>query len=193
MIYIFVQRQKKCQISQSSALIKATMERKLAYTAFPQLIAAFICGVPILAVMTSVSYSPVFLTYSALRWVCIVVQINSLANPILYFYGNKRYRKALLQMIGLEKTQESKRIDPEGRGARRNCCTVELVDTEGALRLKRSHSFSEETLGPRNTRESKATTIERRISAPCLTITNSLQSGTQSFLPDGMMQIENKP
>ena len=36
-------------------------------------------------------------------------------------------------------------------------------------------------------------TIERRISAPCLTITNSLQSGTQSFSPDGMMQIENKP
>ena len=190
---MFVQRQNKCQISQSSALIKATMERKLAYTAFPQLIAAFICGVPILAVMTSVSYSPVFRMYSALRWVCIVVQINSLANPILYFYGNKRYRKALLQMIGLEKTQESERIDPKGRGARRNCCTVELVDTEGALRLKRSHSFSEETLGPRNTRESKATTIERRISAPCLTITNSLQSGTQSFLPDGIMQIENKP
>ena len=104
-----------------------------------------------------------------------------------YFRGNQS------TSLGLEKTQESERIDPKGRGARRNCCTVELVDTEGALRLKRSHSFSEETLGPRNTRESKATTIERRISAPCLTITNSLQSGTQSFLPDGMMQIENKP
>ena len=48
-------------------------------------------------------------------------------------------------MIGLEKTQESERIDPKGRGARRNCCTVELVDTEGALRLKRSHSFSEDS------------------------------------------------
>ena len=75
--------------------------------------------------MTSASYSPVFRTYSALRWVYIVVQINSLANPFLYFYRNKRYRKALLQIIGFEKTQEIERIDPKGHCARRNRCTVE--------------------------------------------------------------------
>ena len=193
MIYILVRRQNRCEISQLSALIKAKMERKLAYTAFLLLIAAFVCSVPILVVMTSASYSPVISTYSALRWVYIVVQINSLANPVLYFYRNKRYRKALLQMIGLEKTQEMERIDPKGRCARRNCCTVELVDTEGALSLKRSHSFPEETLGPRNTRESKVTKIERRISASCLTISDSLQSGTQPYSLHGMIRIENKP
>ena len=88
--------------------------------------------------MTSVSYSPVFRTYSALRY--------SLANPTLYFYRNKRYRKALLQLIGLEKIQEIEWIDPKGRWARRNLVTVELVDTEGARSLKRSHSFPEQTL-----------------------------------------------
>ena len=193
MIYILVRRQNRCEISQLSALIKAKMERKLAYTAFLLLMAAFVCSVPILVVMTSASYSPVFSTYSALRWVYIVVQINSLANPVLYFYRNKRYRKALLQMIGLEKTQEMERIDLKGRCARRNRCTVELGDTEGALSLKRSHSFPEETLGPRNTRESKVTKIERRISASCLTISDSLQSGTQALSLHGMMRIENKP
>ena len=193
MIYILVRRQNRCEISQLSALIKAKMERKLAYTAFLLLMAAFVCSVPILVVMTSASYSPVFSTYSALRWVYIVVQINSLANPVLYFYRNKRYRKALLQMIGLEKTQEMERIDLKGRCARRNRCTVELGDTEGALSLKRSHSFSEETLGPRNTRESKVTKIERRKSASCLTISDSLQSGTQPLSLHGMMRIENKP
>ena len=96
--------------------------------------------------MTSVSYSPVFRTYSALRWVYIGIQINSLANPTLYFYRNKRYRKALLQLIGLEKIQEIEWIDPKGRWARRNLVTVELVDTEGARSLKRSHSFPEQTL-----------------------------------------------
>ena len=187
MIYILVRRQNRCEISQLSALIKAKMERKLAYTAFLLLMAAFVCSVPILVVMTSASYSPVFSTYSALRWVYIVVQINSLANPETK--RNKRYRKALLQMIGLEKTQEMERIDLKGRCARRNRCTVELGDTEGALSLKRSHSFPEETLGPRNTRESKVTKIERRISASCLTISDSLQ--TLSL--HGMMRIENKP
>ena len=54
MIHIFVRRQNKCQISQSSTLIKATVERKLTYTAFLLLIAAFICSFPILIVMTSV-------------------------------------------------------------------------------------------------------------------------------------------
>ena len=83
--------------------------------AFLLLIAAFVCSVPILVVMTSVSYSPVFRTYSALRWVYIGIQINSLANPTLYFYRNKRYRKALLQLIGLEKIQEIDRIDLKGR------------------------------------------------------------------------------
>ena len=190
MIYILVRRQNRCEISQLSALIKAKMERKLAYTAFLLLMAAFVCSVPILVVMTSASYSPVFSTYSALRWVYIVVQINSLANPETK--RNKRYRKALLQMIGLEKTQEMERIDLKGRCARRNRCTVELGDTEGALSLKRSHSFPEETLGPRNTRESKVTKIER-ISASRLTISDSLQSGTQALSLHGMMRIENKP
>ena len=95
-------------------------------------------------------------------------------------------------MIGLEKTQEMERIDLKERCARWNCCTVELGDTEGALSLKRSHSFPEETLGPRNTRESKVTKIER-ISASCLTISDSLQSGTQALSLHGMMRIENKP
>ena len=62
MIYIVVRRQNRCQISQLSALIKAKRERKLAFTAFLLLIAAFICSVPILVVMTSASYSPVFRT-----------------------------------------------------------------------------------------------------------------------------------
>ncbi|XP_058966862.2 5-hydroxytryptamine receptor 1D-like [Pocillopora verrucosa] len=181
MIYIVLRRQNRCQISQLSALIKAKRERKLAFTAFLLLIAAFICSVPILVLMTSASYSPVFRTYSALRWVYIVVQINSLANPFLYFYRNKRYRKALLQIIGFEKTQEIERIDPKGHCARRNRCTVEPMDTEGALGFKRSHSLPEQTLGQRNTRVSKATTMERRMSAPCLTKTDSLQSGTQPF------------
>ena len=125
MIYIVVRRQNRCQISQLSALIKAKRERKLAFTAFLLLIAVFICSVPILVVMTSASYSPVFRTYWALRWVYIVVQINSFANPFLYFYRNKRYRKALLQIIGFEKTQEIERIDLKGHCARRNRCTVE--------------------------------------------------------------------
>ena len=174
MIYIEVRRQNRCQISPLSALIKAKMERKLAYTAFLLLIAALICCFPILVVMTSVSYSPVFRTYSALRWAYIGIQINSLANPVLYFYRNKRYRKALLQMIGLEKTQEIERVDPKGRCARQNRCTVELVDTEGALSLKRPYSFPKQTLGPRSTRVSKTTTMERKISASCLTIIEKL-------------------
>ena len=193
MINIEVRRQNRCQISPLSALIKAKMERKLAYTAFLLLIAALICCFPILVVMTSVSYSSVFRTYSALRWAYIGIQINSLANPVLYFYRNKRYRKALLQMMGLEKTQEIERADPRGYCAGQNRCTVELVGTEGALSLKRSHSIPKQTLGPRNTRVSKATTMERKISAPCSTIIDSLQSGTWYGDRDGMTQIENIP
>ena len=193
MINIEVRRQNRCQISSLSALIKAKMERKLAYTAFLLLIVALICCFPILVVMTSVSYSPVFRTYSALRWAYIGIQLNSLANPVLYFYRNKRYRKALLQMIGLEKTQEIERVDPKERCARQNRCTVELVDPEGALSLKRSYSFPKQTLGPRSTRVSKTTTMERKISAPCLTIIESLQSGTWYGDGDGMTQIENIP
>ena len=96
--------------------------------------------------MTSVSYSPVFRTYSVLRWVYIGIQINSLANPTLNFYRNKSYRKALVQLIGLEKIQEIEWIDLKGRWARRNLVTAELVETEGARSLKRSHSFPEQTL-----------------------------------------------
>ena len=162
--------------------LKQKRKRKFAFTAFLLLIAAFICSVPILVVMTSASYSPVFRTYSALRWVYIVVQINSLANPFLYFYRNKRYRKALLQIIGFEKTQEIERIDPKGHCARRNRCTVEPMDTEGALGFKRSHSLPEQTLGLRNTRVSKATTMERRMSAPCLTKKRQLAKRNTTLL-----------
>ena len=111
MIYIEIRKRNRSQINQVSALIKARIESKIAYTVFLLTVAVFIARIPAVVFSIVGTFSPIFQANSFYRWAEIFIQTNSLVNPALYFYRNNRYRKAALKLLRFGKPQE---IQPGG-------------------------------------------------------------------------------
>ena len=199
MIYIEIRKRNRSQISQVSALIKARAESKLAYTVFLLTIAVFISSVPAVAFFIMATFSPFFRAKSVFRWAEIFLQINSLVNPALYFYRNKRYRKAALKLLRFGKHQEIQPVVRMEHRARRHrdsvaCIDVgELVDSKSASRLRRSQSYAAETHGHRSTGRgvSADRVMNGRMSAPSLTSRGSLRDAEQSVTLTVTVPIED--
>ena len=187
MIYIEMRKRNRSQIIQVSALIKARIESKIAYTVFLLTVAVFIACVPAVVFSIVVTFSPIFQANSFYRWAEIFIQVNALVNPALYFYRNNRYRKAALKLLKFGKPQE---IQPvvrmEHRATRHrdpgDCIDVEeLIDSEIAPRFRRSQSYAAEAHVRRNTGRgvSASRAIDRRMSAPSLTGHDNLRDAQQ--------------
>ena len=187
MIYIEIRKRNRSQISQVSALIKARMESKIAYTVFLLTVAVFIASVPAVVFSIVGTFSPIFQANSFYRWAEIFIQVNSLVNPALYFYRNNRYRKAVLKLLKFRKPQEIQPVVRMEHRARRHrdpvdCIDVgDLIDSERAPRFRRSQSYAAETHVRRNTGRgvSASRAIDRRMSAPSLTSPDNLRDAQQ--------------
>ena len=192
MVYITIRKRNRTQICQVSALIKERAQIKISYMVFLLTVAVFISCVPAIVVPFVVTSPPIFQTNSLFRWPEIFLQINSLVNPALYFYRNNRYKKAALKLLRFGKTMD---IEPvvrmECRARRRrdsvaSIGVVELVDSEGAPRLRRSH-------GHRNTGRgvSADRVMDGRMSAPSLTSLGYLRDAQQSVMLTVTVPIED--
>ena len=174
MIYIEIRKRNRSQISEVRVLVKARAESKLAYTVFLLTVAVFICSIPAVVFFIMGIFSPFFRAKSVYRWAEFFFQINSLVNPALYFYRNKRYRKAALKLLRFGKPHEIQPVVSAERRARSHRDSVasvdvgELVDTESAPRLRRSQSDVAETHGHRNTRRGMFRGTQRIVSVEYL-------------------------
>ena len=56
-------------------------------------------GFPSLVVYTFRGVLPFFRQVSTIRWTETIFQLNSLFNPLLYWYKNRRLRKATLELL----------------------------------------------------------------------------------------------
>ena len=107
MVYLGIRKRKINEISQVNALIKAKMEAKIAKTT-ALLTGALMCSfVPAIGVALLANVYPVFTTNSLLRLMEVLVQLNSLVNPILYSYRDCKIRKAVLELLGIGKSHAS--------------------------------------------------------------------------------------
>ena len=133
MVYLGMRKRKINEISQVNALMKAKMEAKVAKTTV-LLTGALICPfVPAIGVVLLANVYPVFTTNSLLRLMEVLVQSNSLVNPILYSYRDCKIRKAVLELLGIRKSHASQ---PEAV-APRFAKTIESYGSVGQTKSSR--------------------------------------------------------
>ena len=127
-----------------------------------------------------------------------MLQLNSLANPLLYFYRNRRLRKAALELLKCKKPQRMQ--SALGRQIRQRRYSVASLDAEEfeleqkRPRLTRSQSYDGVICSDTVRRRSNDTAQERPISAPSnLKLLNGKVSKQQHNKQVVTVQIETAP
>ena len=162
-IFLEVRKRDRNPINQVAFLAKTRLESRVAKTTAMITVAIVLSFVPFTGTVILVNIFPTFRTYPVYRFAETVVQVNSLASPIMYSYRDKRFRNAILELLGVKKSQQ--RLD--GRRNLRRRESVGLINlagkTKGTLApfLKRSASVEP----PRNPKMQ----LRRSLSHPTLT------------------------
>ena len=129
MIFLEVRKRDRNQINQVTFLANTRLESKVAKTTAMITVTIVLSFVPLI----SIAIFPAFRSYAANRSAETVVQFNSLVSPIMYSYRDKRFRNAILELLGVKKSQQ--RL--EGRRNLRRRESVGLVNlaeqTQGTL------------------------------------------------------------
>ena len=201
MVYIGIRKWNRSQFSHVNALIKARMESKTALTVFLLTIAILIAIVPLGVAHVLAQRSLFFREISVLRWAETFLLLNSIVNPALYFYRNRKYRKAALKL--LSKPREIQPAVHVGlrKGRQRYSSAFvnvkELVHIERGQRLTRSQSWTADThivTGiPIVSREPVVAIMNRRMSCPPLIGHGNLREVIQPFTRTVKVQIEPPP
>ena len=106
MVYLGVRKRKINEISQVTALVKAKLESKVAMTCGLITATLILSFVPVAFVGALVEVFPVLRTSKASRLPETTIQLNSLANPLIYFYRDRRLRNAALKLLGFRRPEE---------------------------------------------------------------------------------------
>ena len=104
-IYFGVRKHNINGISQVNVLIKAKQESKLALTTALITGALILSFVPMIVLGGLVQVFPVLgRNAAAFHLIDLLIQFNSLINPLLYVYRDRRFSKAVLELLRLKKT-----------------------------------------------------------------------------------------
>ena len=144
MVYSKARKQSRSQISQISAKIQS----RIAFTAFLLTAAVVIFSLPIPVVVATVQLWPILRANSVFRWSEVPLYLNSLLNPVLYFYRNRRYRKAALKLLRFRMPLQNQSVGPCTRWRRDSFVPVDekyVGDTERTQCLPRSQSWAADT------------------------------------------------
>ena len=129
-VYFGVRKQNRTQVCSAKALNRAKRETKIAYTTFYLTLFAGISMFPAVVVYLFGELSPFLKKSFISRWADTMVLLNSLVNPLLYFYRNVQLRNAALELLRCGKPQ---RIQPVVRSVprmRRRRSSVASLDIE---------------------------------------------------------------
>ena len=94
------------EINQVSFLATTRLESRVAKTTAMITVAIVLSFVPFTSTAILVNIFPAFRTYPVYRFAETVVQFNSLVSPIMYSYRDKRFRNAILELLGVKKSQQ---------------------------------------------------------------------------------------
>ena len=199
--YLKLRKQKRCQTSQVSFLVKARINKKIAHTACLLTVTVFIAIVPLMVVFITASFLPFFRSCTVFRWAEIFLQINSLVNPVLYLHKNKRYRKVALQLFVFSTTEKIESDFDIGRPVTRHRRSFSYFGVEKPAEhkdpLPSRHSLSclEVIYRRQNTRlrVSQVTPMERRMSLPSFQEDAQLHNALQPIPLTVTVQIEHTP
>ena len=194
MVYSKARKQSRSQISQ----ITAKIQNRIALTAFLLTAAVFIFSLPIPVVIATVQLWPILRANSVFRWSEVPLYLNSLLNPVLYFYRNRRYRKAALKLLRFRMPLQNQSVRPCTRWCRDSFVPVDekyVCDTERTRCLSRSQSWAADTHGRLSIMPGmqNKSAMERRFSCPPLLSYENLREVIQPVTQTITVQIELTP
>ncbi len=106
MVYLGVRKRKINEISQVTALAKAKLESKVAKTTGLITATMIVSFAPVIIIVGFLGeVFPVLRKNNAFRLTGMLLQLNSLANPLIYFYRERRFRKAALELLGVRRPE----------------------------------------------------------------------------------------
>ena len=194
MVYSKARKQSRSQISQ----ITAKIQSRIAFTAFLLTAAVFIFSLPIPVVIATVQFWPILRANSVYRWSEVPLYLNSLLNPVLYFYRNRRYRKAALKLLRFRMPLKNRSVGPSTRWRRDSFVLVDekyFGDTERTQCLPRSQSWAAYTHGRLDIMPGmqNKSAMKRRFSCPPLLSYGNLREEIQPVTHTITVQIELTP
>ena len=194
MVYSKARKQSRSQISQ----ITAKIQSRIAFTAFLLTAAVFIFSLPIPVVIATVQFWPILRANSVYRWSEVPLYLNSLLNPVLYFYRNRRYRKAALKLLRFRMPLKNRSVGPSTRWRRDSFVLVDekyFGDTERTQCLPRSQSWAADTHGRLDIMPGmqNKSAMKRRFSCPPLLSYGNLREAIQPVTRTITVQIELTP
>ena len=113
--YLMVYREtrKSRMITQVTVLVKTKLENRVAMTCALASAAVIPSVVPIATVGLLGDLYPGFRKSSVFRSAETLLQMNSIVNPLIYFYRNSRFRSIILEILGIRKPPAAKsKVDP---------------------------------------------------------------------------------
>ena len=194
MVYSKARKQSRSQISQ----ITAKIQSRIAFTAFLLTAAVFIFSLPIPVVVATVQFWPILRANSVFRSSEVPLYLNSLLNPVLYFYRNRRYRKAALKLLRFRMPLKNRSVGPSTRWRRDSFVLIDekyFGDTERTQCLPRSQSWAADTHGRLDIMPGmqNKSAMKRRFSCPPLLSYGNLREVIQPVTRTITVQIELTP
>ena len=132
-VYLTVRKWNRTRLRPVNARVKGKLESKFAYTTFLLAVFFAVSGLPSLVVYLLRRVLPFFRQVSTIRWVETIFQLNSLFNPLLYWYKNRRLRTATLELLRCRHRTPARRSG----GHRQRRCSVASLDVENLQREQR--------------------------------------------------------
>ena len=129
--YLAVRKWNQTRIRPVNILVKGKLQSKVAYTTFWLTVFVAVSGVPIQVVYLFRAVCPFFSQVTTLRWAETIFQLNSLFNPLLYWYRNRQKRKATLKLLRCRNRPAARTARHIGqRGTSRELLDVERIQNE---------------------------------------------------------------
>ena len=181
MMYLGVRKRKLNQILQVNVLVQAKLENRIAVTTALVTIILILSFVPGVIVGTLATVYPVLGTRIAWRIADSFLFLNSLVNPLIYCYRDRRFRNTVLELLRMKKSTV---VTTEGMRFVKRANSLGLVHVgiqiaENPFRLARSASCDLALVSlDRAHLRSLNTSVKRIISAPSLLKDGSLVSAT---------------
>ena len=197
-VYLGVRKQNRTQIHSVNSLIRAKLETKVAFTTFWLTLFVAISGIPAIVVYLFSRFYPIFHENPIFRCADAILLLNSLADPLLYFYRNRRLRKAAFELLWCRKPQRTQPALRNVRRSRQRRYSVASLNVEELElghkhpRLIRAKSYGAVISSDTVRRRSHDTAQERPISAPSKLANDNVTTQHCNRLVV-TVQIENAP
>lgn len=123
LVYLGVRKRNIDTITEVRSLIKAKLATKVAKTTAILTGAVFISFIPSIIYLFFGEAYPVLRRSSYFRWSMMLAHLNSVFNPVLYCYRDRRCREAMLEMLKMRKPAASVQ-----KNVRRRIGSIQLLE-----------------------------------------------------------------